>query len=189
MKRKYLASLLFILPILAHADSGVKCNIVYTGDQDKWHGTEFSFMGILSGSYLYTCKDCGGVQINVSPASKSQSVYGFFSPSDFIKKTDSDYARKNISFMELNEFVGVNGSDVSIDEVGVANFYPVGSENKYVFYKGKNKAKSGDYIERLGFVISNGQSSCSIIASGFGKKIPPAGIAGVDYFMNNINLY
>lgn len=65
-------AIIFFVSILMSAFSfagqNVKCELQYFGDSDKFKVTQFSFMGIPSDSYLYTCADCGGIQINVFPS-------------------------------------------------------------------------------------------------------------------------
>ncbi|STV76083.1 Uncharacterised protein [Klebsiella pneumoniae subsp. rhinoscleromatis] len=71
------------------------------GDSDKFKVTEFSFMGIPSDSYLYTCADCGGIQINVFPSIQSSASYSFENNIDFERKINAEYNRKDIAKLEM----------------------------------------------------------------------------------------
>ncbi|WP_316391854.1 hypothetical protein [Citrobacter farmeri] len=176
-----------LMSAFSFAGKNVKCELQYIGDSDKFKVTEFSFMGIPSGSYLYTCADCGGIQINVFPSTQSVASYSFESDVDFERKINTEFNRKDIAKLEMENVTQGGKIKYSIIETGLAEFYPMGKKTSYLYFLAKQKNDS-EQVGYSGFVTSNGERSCSVIATYPGDEISSQGSKSLSYFMNNISI-
>ncbi|MEM5523815.1 hypothetical protein [Enterobacter hormaechei] len=175
-----------LMSAFSFAGQNVKCELQYIGDSDKFKVNEFSFMGIPSDSYLYTCADCGGIQITVFPATQSVDSYSFESNTDFERKISTEFNRKDIAKLEMENVTQGGKIKYSIIETGFAEFYPMSKKISYLYFLAKQKNTS-EQVGYSGFVASNGDRSCSIIATYPGEKISSQGSKSLSYFMNNIS--
>lgn len=134
-------AIIFFISVLISAFSfagqNVKCELQYFGDSDKFKVTEFSFMGMPSDSYLYTCADCGGIQINVFPSGQSVASYSFENDIDFERKINTEYNRKDIAKLEMENVSQGGRIKYSIIETGLAEFYPIGKKISYLHFLAK----------------------------------------------------
>lgn len=182
-------AILFILSVLvstsAYADKNVKCELKYLGDKDLFKVSEFSYMGIPSDTYLYTCANCGNIQINVYPSVQSQSSYLFDSKRDFENKIQAGYNRKDIANIEMENITQGGKVKYSLLETGPAEFFPLGQKITYLYFSAKQKDVS-EPVGYSGFVTSNGDKSCSVIATYPGSELSPQGRKSLSYFMNHI---
>ena len=170
-----------MMSAFSFAGQNVKCELKYFGDSDKFKVTEFSFMGIPSDSYLYTCADCGDIQINVFPSIQSVASYSFE------RKINAEYNRKDIAKLEMENVTQGGRINYSITDTGLAEFYPEGKKTSYLYFLAKQK-KGKEQVGYSGFVTSNGDKSCSIIATYPGKEISSQGSKSLSYFMNHISM-
>ncbi|EBV5163788.1 TPA: hypothetical protein G8L55_001931 [Salmonella enterica] len=184
-------AIIFFISVLISAFSfagqNVKCELQYFGDSDKFKVTEFSFMGMPSDSYLYTCADCGGIQINVFPSGQSVASYSFENDIDFERKINTEYNRKDIAKLEMENVSQGGRIKYSIIETGLAEFYPMGKKISYLHFLAKQH-NGKEQVGYSGFVTSNGEKSCSIIATYLGKEISSQGSKSLSYFMNHISM-
>lgn len=182
-------AILFLVSVLlstaAFAEKNVKCEIKYLGDVDKFKVTEFSFMGIPSDTYLYTCADCGSLQINIFPSTQSVESYTFESQQDFERKIKAEYNRKDIANLEMENVSQGGKIKYSILDSGVAEFYPLGKKISYLYFKAK-RHDNEEPISYSGFITSNGDKSCSIIVTYLGNDLSPQESKSLSYFMNNV---
>ncbi|MDH0491107.1 hypothetical protein N7692_26250 [Klebsiella michiganensis] len=182
-------AILFLVSVLvstaAFAEKNVKCEIKYLGDVDKFKVTEFSFMGIPSDTYLFTCADCGNLQINIFPSTQSVLSYSFENQQDFERKIKADYNRKDIATLEMENLSQGGKIKYSILDTGVAEFYPLGQKTSYLYFKAK-QSNHDEAVSYSGFVTSNGDKSCSVIATYPGDELSRVGSKSLSYFMNNI---
>lgn len=182
-------AILFLVSVLvstaAFAEKNAKCEIKYIGDVDKFKVTEFSFMGIPSDTYLFTCADCGDLQINVFPSIQSVLSYSFENQQDFERKIKTSYNRKDIARLEMENISQGGKIKYSILETEVADFYPLGQKTIYLYFKAK-QSNHDETASYSGFVTSNGDKSCSVIATYPGDELSPMGRKMLSYFMNNI---
>lgn len=169
------------------AGQNVKCQLKYFGDVDKFKFTEFSYMGIPSDTYLYTCADCGGIQINVFPSSHSIASYSFENNIDFERKINTEYNRKDIAKLEMENVSQGGRIKYSITDTGLAEFYPMGKKTTYLYFLAKQKSDA-EKVGYSGFVTSNGDRSCSVIATYQGEEISPQGSKSLSYFMNHVSI-
>ncbi|EAA9906199.1 hypothetical protein F7T04_19790 [Salmonella enterica] len=176
-----------LMSAFSFAGQNVKCELQYFGDSDKFKVTEFSFMGMPSDSYLYTCADCGGIQINVFPSGQSVASYSFENKIDFERKINTEYNRKDIAKLEMENVAQGGRIKYSITETGLAEFYPMGKKISYLYFLAKQH-NGKEQVGYSGFVTSNGEKSCSIIATYPGKEISSQGSKSLSYFMNHISM-
>ncbi|EMO0474783.1 hypothetical protein RJ490_004607 [Pluralibacter gergoviae] len=182
--KTFIPMLLISLPFFAQ--SSVKCDISYTGGTYEWRSEEIKLMGVNTGAYTYTCKECGGINIYIFPANDSQAAYEFKSQDDFVKKINSEYVKKDIAKMEL-ESLSLGGElDIDVTDIGEADFFPTGTKQHYLYYKAVSRNKVP--TSYTGFVTSDGANTCSIIASYFGSDIPSDGRKALSNFMNHLSL-
>ena len=184
-----IALLFFSLALSSQAISAQKamCGIYYHGSNNLFKVTEFSYMGIPSGTYLYTCADCGNIQINVFPSNNSVEAYSFENSIDFKNKIDSEYNRKDIAKLEMENVTQGGKIKYAITETGLADFYPLGKKISYLYFLGKQKNVK-EPVSYSGFVTSNGEKSCSIIVTYPGVEISSQGNKSLSYFMNHISI-
>lgn len=183
--------ILFILSVLvstsAFAEGNVKCELKYFGDKDLFKVSEFSYMGIPSDTYLYTCANCGSIQINVYPSVQSKNTYSFESKEDFERKIRTDYNRKDIANIEMENVTQGGKVKYSLLDTGLAEFFPLGQKITYLYLSAKQKNVS-EPVGYSGFVTSNGDKSCSVIATYPGSELSPQGRKSLSYFMNHISI-
>ncbi|MDX6911743.1 hypothetical protein SJZ84_13000 [Hafnia paralvei] len=175
-----------LMSVSAFAEQAVKCELTYFGGNDKFKVTEFSFMGIPSDAYLYTCKNCGNIQIDVFPSFQSANSYSFRSSDDFVQKISSAYTQKDIAKLEMSGVTQGGKIKYSITDTGVAEFYPINEKQTYLFFTAKQN--NDDLVGYTGFVTSNGAKSCTIIASYIGSEISNQGRESLSYFINHVSL-
>ncbi|EAZ3492732.1 hypothetical protein B7628_08370 [Salmonella enterica] len=185
MQNKALIPILLI-SLSSFAQDGAKCDISYNGNSFEWHGEENRVMGIDTGTYTYTCKECGGINIHISPANSSQKSYSFNSQDDFSKKISSKYAKQDIAAMEIENLSLGGKLVIDITDVGETDFFPMGTKQHYLYFKAVSQASVP--TSYTGFVTSDGSNTCSIIASYFGSDISPNGRKALSNFMNHISL-
>ncbi|EOC1317143.1 hypothetical protein ACI09J_001765 [Cronobacter turicensis] len=176
-----------LMPVFSFAGKNVKCELQYFGDNDKFKVTEFSFMGIPSDSYLYTCTDCGGIQLNVFPSTQSVASYSFENDLDFERKINTEYNKKDIAKLEMENITQGGRIKYSITDTGLAEFYPMGKKTIYLYFLARQQ-NGKEQVGYSGFVTSNGEKSCSIIATYLGKEISSQGSISLSYFMNHVSM-
>lgn len=187
MKKIVMLAFLMVISEQVFAEQTVKCELKYFGDSDRFKVTEFSFLGIPSDSYLYTCADCGGIQINVFPSIQSVASYSFENNIDFERKINAEYNRKDIAKLEMENVTQGGRINYSITDTGLAEFYPEGKKTSYLYFLAKQQNVK-EPVGYSGFVTSNGDKSCSIIATYPGKEMSSQGSKSLSYFMNHISM-
>ncbi|EPC3761964.1 hypothetical protein [Klebsiella grimontii] len=181
----FVTAILFAQP--SFAETKTQCEIAYLGNPEKFkvieHTTRwgYSFYGI-------TCTGCGGIQVEISPASSSDNAYSFTSVEDFKNKISSDYNQKDIAKLEMENISQGGKIKYTILETGMADFFPIKEKINYLYFTAKQDSDSNIHIGYVGFVTSNGARSCTIMASYFGEELSAQGRQSLSYLMNHISL-